>query len=298
MFAYPTRRGHFAGLSVFALLASLLGGCSRTEEAKPAASAGEPKVAATPVRSLEPAPVAQNVENTQVYANLHQPYSQAVTEKTPDNVRRPPDETRAEKKTAEIWRQIKGENGTGGLWEQIRFMTPQGKRISYEALVKTNLGDFHIELLPDIAPNHVRNFIALARASYYDGLGIDYILKEKEQNQTVLLAGCPLGTGEEGQGSIGYWLKPENTSKITHEEGSIGSWPLENAACKLYINMAKAPWMDVDGYTAFGRICKGLDVVRKIAAAPQKKDDKGLDTGDPLEPITIQSVTILQKTEE
>src|ERR1700677_3123462 len=192
MMEHPTRRVHFAGLSMLTL-ASMLAGCSNTEEPKPVQTS-ETKVPATPVQSV--APAAPNVENTPLYAHLHQSYSEAVTESTPDNVRRPPDETAAGKKTAEIWRLIKGENGSGGLWEQIRFLTPQGKRISYEALVKTSFGEFHIELLPDAAPNHVRNFIALARAGYYDGLGVDHIIKEKDSTWTVLAAGCPLGTDE------------------------------------------------------------------------------------------------------
>ena len=311
MIEFSARRVHLAGFAMMALLASLLGGCTKSEEAKPTTASSEPKVAATPVRAVEPAPVAQNVENTQLYADLHQPYSQAVTEVTPQNVGRPPDETAAKKKTAEIWRQIKGENGSGGLWEQTRFMTPQGKRISYEAIVKIvqggkvvdgslvtdNLGEFHIELLPDVAPNHVRNFIALARAGYYDGLGIDYIAQQKDPAWTGLLAGCPLATNELGQGSIGYWLKPEATGKCTHEEGTIGSWPLENAACKFYISMTKAPWMDAD-FTVFGRISKGLDVARKITQVPQQKDQDGKETGYPEDPVIIQNITIVQKTQE
>jgi cyclophilin family peptidyl-prolyl cis-trans isomerase len=283
------------------LVLALLGGCTKAPEEKSAAA--ETKVAATPARLTQSAVVAQNIENTQTYADLHKPFKEATFDEKPDKVSRHPDETAAGKKTAELLRQIRGENGTGGLWEQIRFLTPQGKRISYEAVVKTDAGEFNIELLPDVAPNHVRNFIALARAGYYDGLGIDYILKQvvEEQTWTVLLAGCPLGTGEAGHGSIGYWLKREITGKCTHEEGTVGAWPveesLENTACKFYINLTKASWMD-PSYTVFGRICKGLDVVRKISRAPQQKDDKGMEIGYPQDPIILQSVTIVQKTEE
>lgn len=289
-----------AGPFVVCMFAGILGGCSKSEE-KPAQNKVDATPAATQTAGTTPsAAAAQNVENTQIYAELHQSYKQAVIEQTPKDVGRPPDLTVAGKKTAEIWRQIKGEGdaGTGGLWAQIRFMTKEGKRIHYEAVVKTSAGEFQIEMLPDAAPNHARNFIALARAGYYDGLGVDYILKQMydEQPWTLLLAGCPLGTGEAGQGSIGYWLMPEVSKKYSHEEGVVGAWPLENSACKFYISLTRAPWMDAD-YTVFGRISKGLDVARKISQAPQQKDDQGKETGDPREPIVIESVTILQTTE-
>ncbi len=282
---------------VVAMLLALLGGCSKATEEKPTAG-GETKVAATPASTAQPAVVPQNVENTQAYAYLHQSFQEATLDETPQNLNKPPDVTVAGKKTAEILRQVRGENGTGGLWEQIRFMTPQGKRISYEAVVKTAAGEFHIELLPDAAPNHVRNFIALARAGYYDGLFFDYIIPQKFKDDcTLVLAGCPLGTNEFGHGHIGYWLKPEANSKYAHDEGTVGAWPLENAACKFYISMTRAPGMDTGGYTVFGRISKGLEVARKLAQSPLQTND-GQETGFPVEPIVMQSVTILQKTEE
>ena len=36
-----------------------------------------------------------------------------------------------------------------------------------------------------------------------------------------------MGTGEIGYGSIGYWLKPELSPKLKHEEGTVGAWHRE-----------------------------------------------------------------------
>ena len=75
-----------------------------------------------------------------------------------------------------------------------------------------------------------------------------------------------MGTGEPNYGSIGYWLKPEFNPKATHEPGTVGAShgeEVESAACKFYINLSKAEWMD-GSFTLFGKVTKGLDVVRAI----------------------------------
>ena len=79
---------------------------------------------------------------------------------------------------------------SGGLWEQIRFMTPQGKRIKYEAVVKTDAGEFRIELLADAAPNHVRNFIALAGPATMTAWASTSILKQPEPDGTSCWPGA------------------------------------------------------------------------------------------------------------
>src|SRR6266852_8917806 len=38
-----------------------------------------------------------------------------------------------------------------------------------KAIIKTKFGDIHIKLYPDVAPNHVENFIKLAKSGFYDG---------------------------------------------------------------------------------------------------------------------------------
>src|SRR5207245_467740 len=110
--------------------------------------------------------------------------------------------------------------------------------IRYTADLETDLGMIEIELFPEAAPNHVRNFIALAQAGYYDGLPLHRSLRGQVAEQTLayLEGGCPLGTGEFGFGSIGYWLKPEISPTLTHEEGSVGAVHgdiAESAACKF-----------------------------------------------------------------
>jgi cyclophilin family peptidyl-prolyl cis-trans isomerase len=188
------------------------------------------------------------------------------------------------------------------LWDTIRFVAPSGKRLNYRAVLDTEMGQIEIALLPDLAPNHVRSFVALSRAGYYDGLVFDRTVHEDvegrpDAKRETLEAGCPLGTGEARYGSIGYWLKPE-FSQATHEEGTVGAVHGEQedtAACKFYITVSRAPFMD-GNFTVFGRVTSGLDVARKIFSLPVRNDAEYPDGDRPVKPVVIRKVII--QTEE
>jgi peptidyl-prolyl cis-trans isomerase B (cyclophilin B) len=220
-------------------------------------------------------------------------FKEAVFEEPPDESQSLPPATKAGKSVGKLYEQI---TAPGGLWDQVVFTTADGKKLAYTATLKTDLGVIQIELWPDVAPNHVRNFVALARAGYYDGLEFDHTVREELDDEKgkffeCLDAGCPLGTGDPNYGSIGYWLKPEVSETLKHEEGTVGAWhgeELETAACKFYITLSKAPWMD-GGWTIFGKVVRGLDVARTILTRPVRNDEF---RDRPEQPVVIRSVTI------
>ena len=224
-------------------------------------------------------------------------FRDAIVEEPPDEQFLPED-TKAGKSVGKLYEQIAAH---GGLWDQVAFTTPEGKKLTYTATITTDLGAIQIQLWPDVAPGHVRNFVALARAGYYDGLEFDRTVREELADEKgkfeCLEAGCPLGTGDPTYGSIGYWLKPELSDQVTHEEGTVGAWhgdQVETAACKFYITLSKAPWMD-GGWTVFGKVTKGLDVARTIVTRPVR-DAEFKDR--PVQPVVIRSVTIETGTAE
>lgn len=195
----------------------------------------------------------------------------------------PPGETYTKKSIGKIFESIRGAAGAPGLWDQIRFVNSQGRKIEYSVLVKTDLGDFRIALFPEAAPNHVKNFLALARAGYYDGLPFYKSTRESIEGKTrgLIEAGCPRGTGELGYGSIGYWLKSEIKDDLFHEDGTVGAWqsrhpvtgePLHNAACKFYITVGQPLGMD-GNFTIFGKVVEGLDVVHRMNQRPIQLED-------------------------
>jgi cyclophilin family peptidyl-prolyl cis-trans isomerase len=191
------------------------------------------------------------------------------------------------------------------LWDTIRFVAPDGKPIHYSATVETDFGPIEIALRPDLAPNHVRNFVALARAGYYDDLLFDRICHEENEVEPgraqvfdSIEAGCPLGTGEPGNGNIGYWLKPEFASaesKATHEPGVVGACraaEADTAACRFYITLCEAPFLD-GNFTVFGKVTQGLDVARTIAKQPTREYEEDVAGSlRPDKPIKIKKVTI------
>jgi peptidyl-prolyl cis-trans isomerase B (cyclophilin B) len=227
---------------------------------------------------------------------LHQSFAEATRggDDPPAESMQPPDKTVAGKPVYALYKDVVR------LWDSIRFTTADGKKLAYSATIETSFGAIEIELLPEIAPNHVRNFIALAKAGYYDGLFFDRIHHEESQDDPALRldqisAGCPLGTGEPGHGSIGYWLKPEFDENVHHEEGTVGAChgaEADTAACKFYVTLNKAPFLD-GNYTVFGKVTKGLEVARKIFGQPVIIDEQDIN-GDrrPEKPITIKKVTI------
>ena len=224
-------------------------------------------------------------------ASGHSTFNDAILSPLPPNVFPPPDLTKGGKSVGVLYEQI---TKSGGLWDQVVFTTPDGKKLKYTATIKTDLGVIQLELWPDVAPNHVCNFVALARAGYYDGLEFDHTVREKldesDQFFECLQAGCPLGLGDPHYGSIGYWLKPEYSDKVKHEEGTVGAWHdlVEADACRFYITLSKVPAMD-GKWCAFGKVTQGLDVARTILTRPVRDDE--LRTR-PIQPVVIRSITI------
>jgi cyclophilin family peptidyl-prolyl cis-trans isomerase len=231
---------------------------------------------------------------------LHQSFADATRDPNapaPDGESQPPDMTMTNKPTAQLLKEVQQ------AWDGIRFLDQDRKRINYTAVVDTTQGTFEIELKQELAPNHVRNFIALARVGYYDALLVDRIHHEVEQVSTggpnlkldMIEAGCPVGSGEAASGSIGYWLRPEFSDRMKHEEGTVGfcrGSEADTACTRFYVTLDQAPVLD-GNYSVIGKVKSGLDVVRKIARQPVIVEETEQSASHrPEKPIMIKKVTI------
>jgi cyclophilin family peptidyl-prolyl cis-trans isomerase len=268
------------------VLGTTLAGCGRGGSDKGAAEASaQPNVIVAPEASSSTAKDATLV-----------PFEEAVRLDPPDGENCPPDVTAGGKSSARLFETIAGGDGKPGLWSQVRLTSADGKRIKPYAMLKTDAGEIKIELLADAAPNHVRSFICLARAGFFDGLPFHASIR-RDGGFGYLESGCPKGTGELGSGSIGYWLKPEVRPELAHEAGSVGAWHPENierAACRFYVTLNPNPGMD-GSYTIFGKIVQGLDVAHTINRRPVQDDAY---QGTPLEPYRIRHVVIIETLED
>src|SRR5262249_21066369 len=153
---------------------------------------------------------------------LNQTFAEATRPDPPPSAPRPPDMTATNKSVGKLYTDVVK------LWKDIPFQTEAGKRIAYSATLETDLGPIELALLSAAAPTHVRNCVALARAGFYDGLSFAHLRHDvsdapetKGRVLDLVEAGDPLGADDpEDHDSIGYWLKPETSAKLDHEEGS------------------------------------------------------------------------------
>src|SRR5439155_4576204 len=94
-----------------------------------------------------------------------------------------------------------------------------------------------------------------------------------------------------------YWLKAEFDDQVKHEEGSVGAClgqGADSAACRFYITLSKAPALDGER-TVFGKVTRGLDVVRRISSQPILNSPEFPDGTHPEHPVMIRKVTIQAK---
>ncbi|MGM9985825.1 MAG: peptidylprolyl isomerase [Bacillaceae bacterium] len=146
-------------------------------------------------------------------------------------------------------------------------------------------GTVEFELYPHIAPNTVNNFISLANKGFYNGLTFHRIVKD-----FVIQGGDPEGTGV---GGPGYAIKGEFLSNgfendLKHEEGILSmarsNFP-DTAGSQFFIVTKDAPTLD-GNYAAFGKVTKGMDIVKKI-------ENTEVESGErPVKDIVIESIKV------
>ena len=142
-----------------------------------------------------------------------------------------------------------------------------------------------LELYPDVAPNTVNNFIALANSGYYDGLIFHRVIRG-----FMIQGGCPQGTG---MGGPGYSIKGEFSQNgvqntLKHSRGVISMARAMNpnsAGSQFFIMHADAPHLD-GAYAAFGKVTSGIEVVDDIADEYTDYRDK------PVSPQVMKTVRV------
>lgn len=123
--------------------------------------------------------------------------------------------------------------------------------------ITTDKGDIVFELLSDVAPVTVSNFVYLTQGGYYDGLKF-----HRREDGFVIQGGDPLGNGT---GGPGYSI-PAEFNAVKHDRGIVAmarSMDPNSAGSQFYITLGPAYFLD-NNYTVFGRVLEGMDVVDKI----------------------------------
>ena len=152
--------------------------------------------------------------------------------------------------------------------------------------IETNLGKISFNLLPELAPETVRNFEKLAKDGFYDGTLFHRIIPG-----FMIQGGDPNtktdNKGSWGMGGPGYNLKAEFNSR-SHLRGIVSmarAQDLNSAGSQFFIVTADSTFLDRQ-YTVFGVVTEGMNVADEIV----KQDRDG--NACPLEKIQMIRVSV------
>ena len=154
------------------------------------------------------------------------------------------------------------------------------------ANIETNHGKISFELLPDLAPETVRNFEKLTKDGFYDGTLFHRVIPG-----FMIQGGDPNtktdNKGSWGMGGPGYNVKAEFSSR-SHLRGIVSmarAQDPDSAGSQFFIVTSDSAFLDRQ-YTVFGQVKEGMDVADKIV----NMDKDGNDC--PLEKVVMTRVTL------
>ena len=165
------------------------------------------------------------------------------------------------------------------------------------AVMNTTLGTIIIELFEDKTPITAGNFINLTNIGFYNGLVFHRVIKD-----FVIQGGGYYPNGTEKISPYGP-IDLEINPSVHHLDGTIGMARTSNpnsATSQFFIDDGAQPQLepngsDPNGYAAFGRVVKGIDVVRAIAQV-ETMTKYGFMDDWPVNDVIIERVTIVTKT--
>lgn len=177
-----------------------------------------------------------------------------------------------------------------GEREQPATRSDTTSRAKPRVVFETTRGRLVIELEPARAPETVENFLLHVRSKFYDGLVFHRVLPNR-----VVQAGELTSEGRV-RTTPAFPIANENPNGLTNVRGAIAmartSDP-HSATSQFYINARDNPEFDFKdstvtgwGYTVFGQVVEGLDVVDAIASIPTRPQGKYRDM--PTEQVVIE----------
>jgi peptidyl-prolyl cis-trans isomerase B (cyclophilin B) len=161
--------------------------------------------------------------------------------------------------------------------------------------VRTNMGNFTLELYPENAPNTVQNFIQYVKDGHYNGTLFHRIMP---------------GFMIQGGGFDTKFVEKPTRPAIKNEAGNglrngVGMVSMartkdpHSATAQFFINVAENPTLDFKaptpegyGYTPFGKVIKGMDVVERITKVPTGAG-KPPHQDVPLKPVVIERMQLV-----
>ena len=154
------------------------------------------------------------------------------------------------------------------------------------AEIHTSAGEIDIRFFPDVAPNHVKNFIDLAEKGFYNGSKFHRVIPgfmiQGGDPNTISGSPSTWGTGGSGK-NVGAEF-----NSVSHKRGIVSmarSNDPNSASSQFFIVVKDSTFLDKQ-YTVFGQVTKGMEVADKIVDAPRDASDR------PNTPTTIDKIVI------
>jgi len=173
-------------------------------------------------------------------------------------------------------------------WGAAPEATGRGAEDNPRVLLKTSLGDIELELFEQQAPKTVANFLRLVEDDFYDGLIFHRVI-----------AGFVIQTGGYDQ-AMSHREPPgnvvnESDNGLDNSKGTVAMARLsdpDSADSQFYINVDDNEHLNAKpgepGYTVFGRVVDGMDVVTEIELSDTTR--RAGMAGVPEQPIVVQDV--------
>ena len=194
----------------------------------------------------------------------------------------------------------------------VNFTAPQDGEDVLVLTIKGK-GDVKIKLFPKEADKGVENIKGLCDKNYYDGIIFHRIIKD-----FMIQGGDPTGTGMGGESIFGEKFDGGCSDKLINCAGAVvyansgstatdgsqfyivtgqkydaaamqqitaSGYNISEEAQKIYAEDGGAPWLD-GGYTVFGQVFDGLDVVFDVQNVETDASDK------PLEDVVIEKMRV------
>ena len=154
------------------------------------------------------------------------------------------------------------------------------------AELHTTAGQINIRFFPDVAPNHVKNFIDLAQQGFYNNTKFHRVIPG------FMIQGGDPNTISGNPATWGTGGSPNNIkaefNKIPHKRGIVSmarAQSPDSASSQFFIVVADSTFLD-NQYTVFGEVTQGMDVADKIVSAPKGAQDR------PTNPVAITKIVI------
>ena len=142
------------------------------------------------------------------------------------------------------------------------------------ASIETGFGVIKFRLLPDLAPEHVRNFESLAKSGFYDGTLFHRIIPG-----FMIQGGDPNTKTPDrdswGSGGPGHNIKAEFNSR-SHLRGIVSmarAQDPDSAGSQFFIVVSDSTFLDRQ-YTVFGEVTEGMEAADKIVMLPRDGNDR------------------------